>query len=246
MGARSKAISKRRSASRPARSALRCSVTSRETKTIPSIAAVVACAPARSGRRSCAASGRGRCLDAAVLPGQRAREDLLGRGEQLGRDDLRQVAADHRGAVDAGASPGAGPPAAGSAGRRSNRPTDVPGEVLQREPVAALAVAQRVLGGAARAPMPVVPALQHARAAGAGRERHRAVADGSHPMMIGAARRVLQRSGRLRRDGADQVGDGVGIGEERRVVGVEAVRGAGVRGHRLLRGHRDRADRGRR
>ena len=37
MGARSKAISKRRSASRPARSAQRCSVTSRETKTIPSI-----------------------------------------------------------------------------------------------------------------------------------------------------------------------------------------------------------------
>jgi len=36
MGARSKAISKRRSASRPARSAWRWSVTSRETTTMPS------------------------------------------------------------------------------------------------------------------------------------------------------------------------------------------------------------------
>ena len=43
-----------------------------------------------------------------------------------------------------------------------------PGQVLQRDPMPALAVAQRLLGRAARAAMPEVPALQHARPARAG------------------------------------------------------------------------------
>jgi hypothetical protein len=40
--------------------------------------------------------------------------------------------------------------------------------VLQRDPMPALAVAQRLLGRAARAAVPEVPALQHAPAPGAG------------------------------------------------------------------------------
>ena len=41
-------------------------------------------------------------------------------------------------------------------------------------------------------------------------------------------------------DRADQVGDRVGVRQERRVVALEAVRGARVRRHRLLRRDRDR------
>ena len=88
MGARSKAISKRRSASRPARSAPRWSVTSRETKTIPSM--LPSCA--RTGALCTTMVRREigpNVSTLALLPGQRAGEDRLGGGEQLGGNDLR-------------------------------------------------------------------------------------------------------------------------------------------------------------
>ena len=82
------------------------------------------------------------------------------------------VAADHRGAVDAGAlqvralEQQAAQFAVVQADRR-------PGHALQHDPVRALAVAQAVLGRAARAAMPEVPALWRSRAPPTWRQRRR-------------------------------------------------------------------------
>ena len=81
-------------------------------------------------------------------PTSESADDLLGGGQQLRVDDLVDVAADHRGSVDAGAlevraleQQAAQVEVVEADGRA--------GQVLQRDAVTALAVAQRGLGGAA-------------------------------------------------------------------------------------------------
>ena len=122
-------------------------MTSRETTTIPSI--VPSDARDRRALDDDGAPGqRGLDLDAPVLAHERVGHDLLGGGEQLGMDDLADVAADHRRPVDAGALEV-------RALQELAAQVEVveadggAGQVLQRDPVTALAVAQGGLGGTA-------------------------------------------------------------------------------------------------
>ena len=210
IGARSKAISKRRSASRPARSAQRCSVTSRETTTIPSMRAV-----RRAHRRALDDDGAPRMSENGPRrcpPARPARR----RGSARWRRAARQERSPIRGGRPSRRrrcrrSAGERPPAAGSAGPGRRAPTDAPGRCcsasrwrrsLSRR---ASSATRRALSCSA---CPSATLRAH-RPCGSGDERStRALPeDGNHPMVIGGRAAFFSDAGApatARRRGSDR------------------------------------------